>query len=249
METVKKGASIRRILLDLKAIFADVFLPKKQWMVCFFMLSSMVCLGQTTLFDADWKFMEDAPKNATQVSFDDSQWRSVTLPHDFIIEHDFTSKNGIGPFLKDIKDSISTGNTPGGTGWYRKHFKLTNRPAGGMVYIVFDGVSVLSDVWLNGHHLGFHPNGYTPFFYDLTPYLKGANQENILTVRAHNTADNSRWYCGGGIYRHVYLIQTGAIHFPVWGVQVKTDVTDNGQGAGCIWERSGWVRLINKTFF
>ena len=227
METVKKGASIRRILLDLKAIFADVFLPKKQWMVCFFMLSSMVCLGQTTLFDADWKFMEDAPENATQVSFDDSQWRSVTLPHDFIIEHDFTGKNGIGPFLKDIKDSISTGNTPGGTGWYRKHFKLTNRPAGGKVYIVFDGVSVLSDVWLNGHHLGFHPNGYTPFFYDLTPYLKGANQENILTVRAHNTADNSRWYCGGGIYRHVYLIHTGAIHFPVWGVQVKTDVTDN----------------------
>lgn len=227
METVKKRASIRRILLDLKAIFAVAFLPKKQWMACFFMLSSMVCLGQTTLFDADWKFMEDAPENATQVSFDDSQWRSVTLPHDFIIEHDFTGKNGIGPFLKDIKDSISTGNTPGGTGWYRKHFKLTNRPAGGKVYIVFDGVSVLSDVWLNGHHLGFHPNGYTPFFYDLTPYLKGANQENILTVRAHNTADNSRWYCGGGIYRHVYLIQTGAIHFPVWGVQVKTDVTDN----------------------
>ena len=225
MKTFKKGTGIKRILSQ--TLSADAFFIKRHCLIAFLLLIAFTCFGQTSLFDADWRFMEDASEEAARVSFNDTQWKTVTLPHDFIIERDFTGKNGIGPFLKDIKDSISTGNTPGGTGWYRKHFRLPNRQQGGKVYLVFDGISVLSDVWLNDHHLGFHPNGYTPFFYDLTPYLKGGNQENVLAVRAHNTADNSRWYCGGGIYRHVNLIQTGAIHFPVWGVQIKTDVADN----------------------
>ena len=49
-----------------------------------------------------------------------------------------------------------------------------------------------SDVWLNGHHLGNHPNGYTPFYYDLTPYLKPYGQENVLAVRVRNEGRNSR---------------------------------------------------------
>ena len=75
-----------------------------------------------------------------------------------------------------------------------------------------------SDVWLNGHHLGNHPYGYTPFYYDLTPYLKPAGQENVLAVRVRNEGKNSRWYSGSGIYRHVWLTVTDPVHVAPWGV-------------------------------
>ena len=182
----------------------------------------MTCKSQVIPFDLSWKFMEDAPSGAALENYDDSGWKEVSLPHDFIIERDFTGKNGLGPFLRDIKDSISTGNLPGGTGWYRKHFSLKNLRPDEHVEVVFDGVAVLSDVWINGHHLGFHPNAYTPFHYDLTPYLKKNSGENVLTVKADNPGDNTRWYCGGGIFRSVYLIRSDKMRFPVWGVHVTS---------------------------
>jgi len=79
-----------------------------------------------------------------------------------------------------------------------------------------------SDVWLNGHHLGNHPYGYTPFYYDLTPYLKPAGQENVLAVKVSNEGKNSRWYSGSGIYRHVWLTVTEPLHVGDWGVYITT---------------------------
>ena len=40
-----------------------------------------------------------------------------------------------------------------------------------------------SDVWLNGDHLGNHPYGYTPFYYDLVAILKPVGEQNILSVK------------------------------------------------------------------
>lgn len=168
------------------------------------------------LFDEGWKFREDAPADASGTSFDDSDWRTLTLPHDFSIER------RPSPFRKDIKDSISTGNIPGGTGWYRKHFTLDEWTARQQIHICFDGVMERSDVWINGHHLGFHPNGYMPFSYDLTPFLYAAGQENLIAVRAFNPGDNSRWYSGSGIYRHVRLKVSGKIYIPDNEVQIVT---------------------------
>ena len=81
-----------------------------------------------------------------------------------------------------------------------------------------------SDVWINGHHLGFHPNGYMPFCYNLTPFLNPAGEENVMVVRAFNPGDNSRWYQGAGIYRHVRLTVSGHLFIPDQEVQVKTPV-------------------------
>ena len=79
-----------------------------------------------------------------------------------------------------------------------------------------------ADVWLNGQHLGNHPYGYTPFVFDLTPYLKPAGQENVLAVQVRNAGRNSRWYSGSGIYRHVWLAVADPAHIPFFGVQVLT---------------------------
>ena len=127
----------------------------------------------------------------------------------------------VGPFdTAESEGGASTGHVVGGTGWYRKHFKLTPAEQGKHVAVRFDGVYMNADFWINGKSLGNHPYGYTSFEFDLTPYLKPAGEENVIAVRVRNEGKNSRWYSGSGIYRHTWLTVTDPIHVPTWGVYV-----------------------------
>src|SRR3954469_23435602 len=146
-----------------------------------------------TLFDDNWKFIKSDIPNGEKENISDNNWRTVELPHDWSIE-DLPDQGDsvIGPFTTKSVGATATGYTVGGTAWYRKHFTLNNT-ANKKVTIYFDGVYMNSDVWINEHHLGNHPYGYTAFYYDLTPYLK-KNEKNILAVRVRNQGRNSRWY-------------------------------------------------------
>ncbi|MEO5944192.1 MAG: glycoside hydrolase family 2 TIM barrel-domain containing protein, partial [Ferruginibacter sp.] len=173
------------------------------------------------LFDASWKFFKGDVFNGESLNVMDANWRTVELPHDWSIEDlPNQSDSVIGPFSKSSIGATATGYTLGGTGWYRKHFKLNNI-SGRKISIRFDGVYMNSDVWINGNHLGNHPYGYTPFLYDLTPYLKKGG-ENILAVRVHNEGKNSRWYSGSGIYRHVWLINSAPVYIEPGGIFITT---------------------------
>ncbi len=128
----------------------------------------------------------------------------------------------IGPFDgRASQGQASTGWVVGGTGWYRKHFRLDGLAADRRVEVLFDGVYMDADVWLNGRHLGNHPYGYTSFSMDLTPYLIRGG-DNCLAVRVRNEGKNSRWYSGSGIFRHVWLTTTGPVYIPTWGLFVTT---------------------------
>ena len=164
-------------------------------------------------FNKDWKFFLGDEAQAKDVAFNDASWRKLTLPHDWSIEGKFDEKNPAKP---------EGGGLPTGIGWYRKTFTL---PAtkGKRVYIEFDGVHQRSEVWLNGRSLGFRPNGYISFRYDLTPYLRATGQPNVLAVRVDNSAQpNSRWYTGSGIYRNVRLVTTNTVAVDQWGTFVTT---------------------------
>jgi beta-galactosidase len=174
------------------------------------------------LFDSSWKFVKHDVDNGEKQSVNDKDWRTVQLPHDWSIEDlPNQSDSVIGPFTTKCIGATSTGYTVGGVAWYRKHFKL-NKIANKEVAVCFDGVYMNSDVWINEHHLGNHPYGYTPFYYDITPYLKQNGEENIIAVRVRNEGKNSRWYSGSGIYRHVWLTITPTSHINQWGVYITT---------------------------
>jgi beta-galactosidase len=173
-------------------------------------------------FDAGWRFFRGDAAGAERAGFDDSRWRALDLPHDWSIEDLPEQAGAVGPFTKESPGATSTGYVLGGTGWYRKHFTLGAGVGGKAVRIVFDGVYMESDVWLNGQHLGTHPYGYTPFYYDLTPYLEAPGRENVIAVRVRNVGKNSRWYSGSGIYRGVRLVVTDPVHVVQWGVYVTT---------------------------
>ena len=177
--------------------------------------------NRTSLFDANWRFIKDSTIAAETANYDDSKWRIVDLPHDWSIEDlPNQSDSVVGPFTTESVGKTATGYTVGSIGWYRKHFTLNNT-ANKKVTIYFDGVYMNSDVWINGHHLGNHPYGYTAFYYDLTPYLNQSG-DNIIAVRVRNEGKNSRWYSGSGIYRHVWLTTTNHVHVEQWGVYITT---------------------------
>lgn len=189
------------------------------------------CTHQTTdfskrelNFDTDWKFCRGNIHGAETTTFDDSKWRTLDLPHDWSIEDlpSFAGKKQIGPFSEESEGKGSTGHVVGGIGWYRKTFKLDQSAKNKKVQICFDGIYMESNVWINGQHLGFHPYGYTPSVYDLTPYLKPSGEKNTLAVWVNNPGKNSRWYSGSGIYRHVKLEITDLINIPVWGTYITT---------------------------
>lgn len=161
----------------------------------------------------DWKFaLSDSVQDYSSPDSDDSTWRILSLPHDWSIEGDFSLDNPSTP---------GGGALPGGIGWYRKTFTLPETDRGKVVYVDFDGVYRNSEVWINGHSLGFRPNGYVSFRYDLTPYLRYGSQPNVIVVKADNSEQpNSRWYSGSGIYRNVWLVKVNPVHVDHWGTFV-----------------------------
>ena len=95
--------------------------------------------------------------------------------------------------------------------------------AGKRVGVRFDGVYMLSTVWVNGEKGGAHAYGYTPFSIDLTGKVK-AGGENVVAVRVDNSKQvNSRWYSGSGIEGHVWVeVDAGAVRIERDGVVVRT---------------------------
>lgn len=182
-----------------------------------------------TNFNDNWKFIRADVDNAEQPAFDDSEWRTLDLPHDYSIE-DLSAKEGvkqIGPFSEESAGGPSTAHVVGGTAWYRKHFTLEKADKGKIVKIFFDGVYMNADVWINENHLGNHPYGYTAFEFDLTQHLNPAGKDNVLAVEVKNEGKNSRWYSGSGIYRNVTLVKTNPLHVDLWGVFVNVpEVTE-----------------------
>jgi beta-galactosidase len=176
------------------------------------------------LFNEGWKFMRDSLAGAEQPGYDDSQWQTLDLPHDWSIAKlsDNDEQDRIGPFLKSSQGATSTGYATGGTAWYRKHLKLDKADAGKTVILRFDGVYMETEVWVNGKLAGNHVYGYTPFWFDITSSLNKTGEDNVIAVRVNNTGRNSRWYSGSGIYRNVYLTITDQVHISLWGVQVTT---------------------------
>ncbi|MEE4285007.1 MAG: glycoside hydrolase family 2 TIM barrel-domain containing protein [Mariniphaga sp.] len=173
---------------------------------------------QEILFDFDWKFHRGDAENAHLVEFDDSAWRLLDLPHDWSIED---IPGTISPIDSSAIGGINTGYFVGGTGWYRKTFTVPQELEGKRFSILFGGVYMDTDVWLNGVHLGNHPYGYTAFEFDLTDLIK-PGEENVLAVEVKNEGRNSRWYSGSGIYRHVWLKVFEPVHIKTWGIGITT---------------------------
>ena len=169
-------------------------------------------------FDSNWKFYLGDASGAETAGYDDSGWRTVSLPHDYSIEQEYTSSG-----------EAESAYLLGGTGWYRKHFTLGSELEGKELRIDFGGVYMNATVWVNGTQLGTHPYGYTPFSFDITDYVT-FNGENVITVKVDHRTPSSRWYSGSGIYRSVNLTVMDKVHVDLYGTQITTPNLETEQG-------------------
>ena len=187
---------------------------RKLFLLSLFFIVSLTILSGTRrrLFNDNWCFMLADISEAKNPGFDSRDWSRLTLPHDWSIREKFDRNAPAGN---------DGGYLPTGIGWYRKTFDISTSTSGRKMQLYFEGVYMNAEVYVNGHHAGGYPYGYSSFFVDVTPYVhKG---RNTVAVKVDNSQQkNCRWYSGSGIYRNVWLIETGQTHVANHGVHIVT---------------------------
>jgi beta-galactosidase len=153
--------------------------------------------------------------------FDDSKWRALNLPHDWAVEL---------PFVRDEVQN-SHGYKPVGrrypetsVGWYRRAFEIPASDQGRRITVEFDGAFRDVLIFVNGCFIGRNDNGYAPFSFDLTDFLHYGGK-NYIVARVDASFGDGWFYEGAGIYRHVWLNKSDALHLGQWESTVRTTVS------------------------
>jgi hypothetical protein len=143
-----------------------------------------------------------------EFSFEESAWQSVGIPHSFDL-----------PYFRTPEFRV-------GVGRYRKHFTIDADWSHKRVFLEFEGVFQIAEIFVNGRRMGGHEGGYTGFSIDITEAVRAGG--NLLEVRVDNNWSariapraGEHVFCGG-IYRDVYLVATDPVHVAWHGVAVTT---------------------------
>lgn len=205
----------------------------------FFNILLVLIMGIQTTFSqvrtvqeiaTNWKFQKGKNTEAFQVNFNDSKWKTVTVPHDWAI---------YGPFDKEVdKQNVAivqngekvasekTGRTGAlphiGTAWYRNKFSVPEFKNGKKVILLFEGAMSEPQVYLNGKKVGEWAYGYSYFYFDISELIQDG--ENILAVEVSNKEFASRWYPGAGLYRKVSVIVKNKESINQWGTTITTPI-------------------------
>jgi len=150
--------------------------------------------------------------------FDDTNWRQLDLPHDWVVEQPF-----------DPKANKAQGYRQRGIAWYRRQFKLDPSDRGKHLELQFDGVSTHCTVWFNGTPVHRNWSGYASFYIDITPMARYGDQPNAIAVRVDADDLEGWWYEGGGIYRHTWLVKRNPVHIVTDGVYANPVKSADGQ--------------------
>ncbi len=197
---------------------------------CFLLSLTSWAQGRTTMeLKNGWKFHKGDSEGAFRKDYDDSNWESVTVPHDWAI---------YGPFDEDIdKQTVAisqnnetipterTGRTGAlpfiGEGWYRNQFTLPQFGNDKKVLILFEGAMSEPQMFINGAKVGEWKYGYSYFFFDITDRV-AVGRKNTLAVHLRNLGLSSRWYPGAGLYRKVRMVIKNKESIDQWGTFITT---------------------------
>ncbi|MBO0707040.1 MAG: beta galactosidase jelly roll domain-containing protein, partial [Candidatus Dormibacteraeota bacterium] len=145
-------------------------------------------------------------------AYQDQSWSSVTVPGTFNLP----------------PQSVANG------GWYRRTFEVPADWNGLSATLKLEAVNYVADLWLNGHYLGYHEGGSTPFAFDVSRWVRVGGQ-NTLAVRVDNPPWGTRddivpwgladWWNYGGILSDVWLEASNPVHV------ARADVTPHLDGA------------------
>jgi beta-galactosidase len=239
--------SRRNLLASGAALSASSLLSRPAWARAASLLAdeqktASLAPRELLLFDFGWKFIfgnsVDPAKDLgfgygqgdfaktgdfefAKAKFDDSKWRTLNLPHDWAVEL---------PFVHD-DEQMSHGYKPVGrrypessVGWYRREFEIPASDAGRRIWVEFDGVFRDILLFVNGCFIGRNDNGYAPFQFDVTDFL-AIGAKNYIVARVDASFGDGWFYEGAGIYRHVWLTKTDALHLGKWDSTVRSNLS------------------------
>lgn len=157
-----------------------------------------------------YKKSGEAGNTPINPKFNDTRWRTLDLPHDWVVELPFVNSANY--------DVLAHGYKPVGglfpetsIGWYRKKFFVDKTDTSKKISVQFDGIYRNASIWLNGFFIGHNKSGYIGVDYDISDFVK-YGEENILVVRVDASQYEGWFYEGAGIYRHVWLNKTSDLH-------------------------------------
>jgi len=99
-------------------------------------------------------------------------WDEIKVPHNWYLDEK------IGDYF--------------GTIWYERKFDVPSSFKGQRIFLNFEGIDYISEVWVNGAYLGFHEGMFDPFTYEVTDYVH-FDKENTLLVRDSAPKDNTEY--------------------------------------------------------
>ena len=144
--------------------------------------------------------------------YDDSAWSTIAVPGSFNMPPDRTTSSG----------------------YYRRDFYVPAVWSGKYAMLKFGAVRYIADVWLNGHYLGYHEGGDTPFALDASAVLLPA-ATNHLVIRVDNPEWGTRndivpwgladWWNYGGVVGDIWMEALPSLS------AVRADVTPHLDGA------------------
>jgi beta-galactosidase len=196
-------------LSSLKYILSDRNFARFFLLICFSFAPQWQASGASpaggnpvrsvTPLASGWKFLRAEETNAVRPDFVCAAWMDVSVPHTWNVA------DGAGG---------STNYFRGGC-WYARtlpELKLEGRRA----FLVFEGASIVTDVYLNGQPLGQHRGAFGAFSFELTSALKSGGS-NELRVRVDNSwlpdvpPLGGDFTMFGGLYRPVKLLVTSDV--------------------------------------
>ena len=182
-------------------------------------------------------------------SFARERWRTLNGQWDFLMDpEDCLQVGGVDklswdrtirvPFCYESELSGIGSDAPSRSVWYRRSFAVTEEECSATVLLHFGAVDYRARVWVNGQYVGTHEGGFTPFAFEVQPYLhKG---ENTLVVKAEDSYSRElprgKQMCGRrpcscfyrnttGIWQSVWLEFTGCDY--ITDIRITPDLDRN----------------------
>lgn len=167
--------------------------------ICLFSTLSFSSSGQarkTISFNQDWMFSKTNDTVQRQ-----SDWKKVTLPHTW-----------------NATDMQLTKDFYEGEGQYKKQIVFGREYKDKRLFLRFEGVGQVAQVYVNQKLVGMHKGSYSAFCLDIT-YAVKIGEANTILVKVNNKARKdiipvNHFLFGiyGGIYRPVSLLVTNKVN-------------------------------------
>lgn len=184
-----------------------------------------------TCINTGWKYhLGDPGAGFFKTGTDDSGWEEISVPHTLKLT---------SIALDGCQDDKSQMTFHRDVGWYRKTVQVT-ADRSKKVFLEFEGAHQVTDLWVNGKHVGQHSTGgYTPFHFDISENVDyGTGNQVTLMVDNRRMEDVPPdpgpfdYIKFSGLYRDVYLVEKDPVHITFnWeaaeaGVYITTPTVD-----------------------